>query len=116
MWGQSDYYWWLDIFPKGNEVYSHIYDFYLWMAVPIVIALSFVMLLLRPIYVIAMCDLYSDYLESIEVSPSLPNDVSKGRSALAFFGLTRTGLVALGVVYLFRDELGITPLLATPYE
>ncbi len=102
----------VDIFPDGNEVYSHIYDFYLWMAVPIVIALSVVMLLLRPIYVLAMCDLYSDYLESKEVSPRLPDDVSKGRSALVVFGLT---VIALGVVYLFRDELGITPLLATPY-
>ena len=102
-----------DIFPEGNEVYSHIYDFYLWMAVPIVIALSVVMLLLRPIYVLAMCDLYSDYLESKEVSPSLPSDVSKGRSALLVFGLT---VVALGVVHLFRDELGITTLLAIPHN
>ena len=82
------------------------------MAVPIVIALAAVMLLLRPIYVLALCDLYSDYLESKEVSPSLPSDVSKGRSALVVFGLT---VIASGVVYLFRDELGITPLLATPY-
>lgn len=102
----------VDVFPEGNGVYSHIYDFYLWMAVPIVIALAVVMLLLRPIYVLALCDLYSDYLESKEVSPSLPSDVSKGRSALVVFGLT---VIALGVVYLFRDELGITPLLATPY-
>ena len=56
--------------------------------------------------------MYSDYLESKEVSPRLPDDVSKGRSALVVFGLT---VIALGVVYLFRDELGITPLLATPY-
>ena len=76
----------VDILPDGNEVYSHIYDFYLWMAVPIVIALSVVMLLLRPIYVLAMCDLYSDYLESKEVSPRLPDDVSKGRSALVVLG------------------------------
>ena len=102
----------VDIFPEGNEVYSHIYDFYLWMAVPIVIALAVVMLLLRPIYVLALCGLYSDYLENKEVSPSLPKDVSKGRSALVVFGLT---VIALGVVYLFRDELGITPLLATPH-
>ena len=102
----------VDIFPEGNKVYSHIYDFYLWMAVPIVIALAVVMLLLRPIYVLALCDLYSYYLENKEVSPSLPIDVSKGRSALVVFGLT---VIALGVVYLFRDELGITPLLKTPH-
>ena len=75
----------VDILPDGNEVYSHIYDFYLWMAVPIVIALSVVMLLLRPIYVLAMCDLYSDYLESKESLPTAAGRCLQRQECLGCF-------------------------------
>lgn len=47
----------IDIGPAEETIYSHIYEFYLWAAVPIVISLSIIMLLLRPIYVLALCDL-----------------------------------------------------------
>jgi len=53
----------LDIVPKGDEIYGHIYTFYFWAAVPILIAVAIVVLFLRPIFILALCDLYSDYLD-----------------------------------------------------
>ena len=67
--------------------------------------------MLRPIYVLALCDLCSDYLESKDMAPTLPSSTSKGTSAMVAFGLA---WLMLAVAYLWRDALGITQLLATP--
>jgi Zn-finger nucleic acid-binding protein len=102
----------VDILPEGDEVYSHIYTFYLWAAVPILVAASLVMLLLRPIYVISICDLYSDYLEKQGKQVSLPDNIPKSVSALVAF-LAIAIITAAAV--LFRDEMGISRMLSTPY-
>ncbi|MFT7533517.1 MAG: hypothetical protein ACI9FD_004554 [Gammaproteobacteria bacterium] len=102
----------VDIVPEGDEVYSHIFTFYLWAAVPILIALSFVMLLLRPIYVIAICDLYSDYLEQQGKSVTLAEDAPKSMSAFVAFLVI---CIVVAAVFLFRDEMGISNMLSTPY-
>lgn len=40
---------------------TNIYDFYLFVAVPLLGSLFIVMMFLRPIYVISICDLYADW-------------------------------------------------------
>lgn len=102
----------VDIVPEGDELYSHIYTFYLWAALPILIALSIVMLLLRPIYVISICDLYSDYLERQGKKASMPKDLPKSMSAFVAF-LAVCLIVA--AVFLFREEMGISGMLSSPY-
>lgn len=102
----------VDIVPEGGEVYGHIYTFYLWAAVPILVATAVIMLLLRPIYVLALCELYSEYVEREDIPIDLPDNPSKGTSALVAFGCL---CLIIGVAYLFRQELGITDMLATPY-
>lgn len=62
----------LDTTPQGHEIFGDIYTFFFWAAVPILIAVSFVVLLLRPIYVLALCDLYSDYLSRKEQEVAQP--------------------------------------------
>ncbi len=102
----------VDILSEGDEVYSHIYTFYLWAAIPILVAVSIVMLLLRPIYVISICDLYSDYLEKQGKDVSLPEYVPKSMSAfVAFLAIC----IITAAVFLFRDEMGISGMLSTPY-
>jgi hypothetical protein len=103
----------VDIMPEGDEVYSHIFTIYLWAAVPILIAMSVVMLLLRPIYVIAICDLYSDYLEQQGEPVTLAEDVPKSMSAFVAFLVI---CIIVAAVFLFRDEMGISSLLAKPYS
>ncbi|MFT5114961.1 MAG: Zn-finger nucleic acid-binding protein [Parasphingorhabdus sp.] len=102
----------VDILPDDDELYSHIYTLYLWAALPILVGLSFVMLLLRPIYVISICDLYSDYLERQGKKASMPEDLPKSISAfVAFLAVC----IIVAAVFLFRDEMGISGMLATPY-
>jgi len=102
----------VDILPEGDEIYAHIYTFYLWAAIPILVAVSIVMLLLRPIYVISICDLYSDYLEKQGKDVSLPENLPKSVSALVAFLVI---CIITAAVYLFRDEMGISGMLSTPY-
>lgn len=100
----------IDIGPEEEKIYAHIYEFYLLGTVPIAISLSIIMLL-RLISVLALCDSYSDYLESKDMAPTLPGSNSRGTSAMVAFGLV---CFMLGVAYLWRDAPGMTQLLATP--
>ena len=103
----------VDIVPQSEEVYAYIYEIYMWSALPILVAVSIVMLLLRPIYVIAICDLYSDHLEAQGKKAAIPEGVSRGTSALVAFAML---CIIVMAVFLFRDEMGISAMLATPYE
>ena len=102
-----------DILPEGgeDELYRHMYTIYLWLGVPILVALSIVMLILRPIYVLAICDLFSEYLSSRNEKVSLPANPQTFSSALVAFG---TLCLLVIVVIIFRDELGVTAMLSTP--
>ena len=92
---------------------SSVYSVYLWAGLPLMGALAFVMLILRPIYVISLCDLYSDYLEANGTPPTLPKSPSKGTSALVTFGCLS---LIITTVYIFRQELGIMDALANSYK
>jgi len=98
--------------PKGEEIYGGVYTFYFWAAIPILVAVGIVQLFLRPIYIISACDIYSDYLTEKQEKVMLPTPPSKGISALVAFLVLVVVLIA---VFLFRDELGITNMLSTPY-
>jgi len=71
-----------------------------------------VMLFLRPIYVLSLCDLYSEYLESKCEVVELPENPKKSVSALVAFGIV---CLLLAVTYLYRSELGVVDMLSTPY-
>jgi hypothetical protein len=90
-----------------------MYAIYLWLGVPILVVLSIVMLILRPIYVLAICDLFSEYLSSRNEKVSLPANPQAFSSALVAFGILCFLVV---MVMIFRDELGITAMLSTPYN
>lgn len=102
----------VDFVPKGDEIYGHIYTFYFWAAVPILIAVAIIMLLLRPIYVLALCHLYSDHLNEKGEAVDLPDNPPKSISAIVAFGCL---CVILAVVYLYRIELGVVEMLSVPY-
>ena len=57
------------------------------MIIPICFATLSVVVVLRPLYIISICDLYSDYLEENKEEAELPDDPSKGRSALITFDI-----------------------------
>jgi hypothetical protein len=102
----------VDIVPEGSEVYGHIYTFYFWAAVPLLTAVAIVMLLLRPIYVLALCDLYSDHLDAKGIEVTLPESPPKSIRALVVFLCI---CLILAVVFIYRNELGVVDMLSTPY-
>lgn len=100
-----------NLIPDG-EIYSTIYEFYFWAGVPILVAVGFILLFLRPIYTIASADIYSDYLQETNQPLLLPQPPSKLTSIIvAIFVL----LAIIAAVFFFRDQLGITNMLSTPY-
>jgi|GEM_PF-326625 len=102
-----------DLLPTGKEeIYGHMYTFYFWAGVPIMIAVSIVQIFLRPVYVIASCHIYSDHLNEQGEKIMLPRSPSKGFSALVALGVL---LLLIAAVFVYRDQLGVTKMLATPY-
>lgn len=102
----------IDIVPENDAVYRYVYDAYLWAALPICVAVAVVSVALRPIYLIALCDLYADHLARREIVPYAPESPSTFKSAvIVFFLLIALILAVLG----FRDELGLNSILSTPY-
>ena len=57
-----------------------------------------------------LCNLYSDFLESTDEKPILPNDPSVEKKALYVFAFMC--LLAILVIF-FRDEIGLTEILST---
>lgn len=100
----------VDIVPEGDEIYSHVYSLYSWAALPILVAVGFIMLCLRPIYIIALCDLYSDYIDEKDIVTNITDTPSRLISTAVTFGVI---CLILGIVYVYRVELGIVAMLAT---
>ena len=74
--------------------------FYIYMMIPICVATAAVVIVLRPIYILSICDIYSDYLKEKNEDAELPNNPSNGRSALITF-------IILGLVLIFLSSFGI---------
>ncbi len=92
-----------DLVPRGKEIYGDIYAFYFWAGVPILIAVAIVEMFLRPIYIIASCDIFSNYLEEKQEKVLLPRSPSKNASALVTFLIL---VIILTVIFLYRCDLG----------
>ena len=84
---------------------------YQYMVFPIAIATMIVMIFLRPIYILTLCDLYSEYLESIGEDPKLPDNPSTVKKAIIVFGII---CVLTIFIILFRDIIGLSDVLSTP--
>ena len=88
-------------------------EIYLFFIIPVGIALSVVMVILRPIYILSLCDMYSEYLYKNNAEVPLPSDPSNGKKAAVIFLLL--SLAILGVS-LLRDEISLTKMLSREYE
>jgi hypothetical protein len=100
-----------NLVPDG-EIHSTIYEFYFWAGVPILISAGVILLFLKPIYTISSADIYADYLQETNQPLLLPQPPSKLTSiTVAILVL----LAIIAAVFFFRDQLGITDMLSTPY-
>lgn len=95
-----------------KEVYGKIYELYVLIGFPIVLAVGIIQIFLRPIYLISLCDIYSDYLKEKGEEAVLPNTPNRVISAaIVFIILCLVTMVA----FLYRHELRIMEMLGTPY-
>ena len=88
---------------------NDIYSFYFLAGAPIVVALAIIMLFFRPLYVISACRIYAFYAREKGIEVKLPEKSQKFVSSLIVFLLL---LAAVAVVYLWRDELGLSDILS----
>lgn len=95
--------------PPHAEIYGDIYKFYFYAGVPILIAVGFIELILRPAYIIGSCELYAQYLTEHNQNIMLPHPPSKNVSAFVFFIVL---CLLMAIVFLFKDSLGISPALS----
>jgi len=98
----------------GDEIYAlsgglAIAKIYLYMVIPIAVSVSVVMILLRPIYVLTICDMYSDYLSQNNEKANLPNNPENGKKAVILF-IVICAIVAL--IASFREQIGLTNVLS----
>ena len=98
----------------GDEIYAlsgglAIAKIYLYMIVPIAVSVSVIMILLRPIYVLTICDMYSDYLSQNNETADLPNNPKNGKKAVILF-IVICAIVAL--IAGFREQIGLTNALS----
>ncbi len=99
-------------------IFSHMsgdndmYTFYKFVGFPMLIALFFIQVFFRPIYIISACRIYSDYVRENNIKIELPKVSKFSSTIIAFFVL----VAIIGTVFLYRDDLGITDLLSIPYK
>jgi hypothetical protein len=92
------------LFHTGHKMFT----FYFWMGVPILVAVGVIELLVRPIFVIASCRLYSDYLKEKGESIVFSYLPGKGVSAFVLFIVL---CCILFTIFLFKEEIGLMGIL-----
>lgn len=109
--GVMNFGWIKEKFLPG-DIHSNIAEFYFIAGIPMLISVAIIQLFLRPAYIIALSDVYVRYIAGkgealLEDTPPPP-----AISALIAFGVF---CLIIFVGYLYRYNLGIMDMLATPY-
>ena len=90
----------------GHMSVSWLYKF---IGLPIFAILTVLMLVLRPVYIISACRIYANYARDKNIRLDLPTQSSGAISSLiAFIALC----LIVGVIVLYRDQLGISDILS----
>ncbi|MCY4321679.1 MAG: zf-TFIIB domain-containing protein [Bdellovibrionaceae bacterium] len=94
-----------DLKPSGNDMY----DVFVLLGFPIIIAVAVLKILIRPLYILSLFDIYSDYMIHTKQKILAPQKNSFAQSALWFFILL---VIVIFAVILFRGEIGLTERLS----
>ena len=111
VWGIFNVGWIKEKFFPG-DIYSTIADFYFYAGVPMLISVAVIQLFIRPAYVIAISDVYARFIYSKKEDLIDSNPPPPAVSAFIGFGVF---CLIIFTLYLYRQELGILNMLATPY-
>jgi hypothetical protein len=111
VWGIFNYGWIKNKFFPG-DLTSTISEFYFYAGIPMLFAVAIIQLFIRPAYILAISDVYGRYIhgkgETILDQDTPPASISV---LVVFLVLC----IAIFTAYLYRFELGIMDMLATPY-
>ena len=94
----------------GTGIGNNIANIYLYIALPICFSTGFIMFFLRPIYLLSLCNLYSDYLKANNKAIELPDNPPRAISALVVFAIL---CIAVLVVFYYREAIGLVDILST---
>ena len=94
----------------GTGIGNNIANIYLYIALPICFSTGFIMFFLRPIYLLNLCNLYSDYLKTNNITVELPDNPPRAMSALVVFAIL---CVAALVIFYYREAIGLVDILST---
>ena len=97
-------------FPSLFESDHFLFTFYLWMGVPIIIAVGVIKLFVRPIFVLASCQLYSDYIKEQGEQVEFKDLPGKGVSTFVAFLVL---CIIMSFVFMYRQEIGLMNILNT---
>lgn len=90
----------------SDKTQEYLPSFYFWAGIPIMASIALIQLLIRPLYIISLCDIYSDMIEERNGNLILENSGNGFWSILIF--IVFIALVIAGCFY--HDELGISEL------
>ena len=92
--------------------HNEIYSFYFIAGFPIVLACTIILMIFRPLYIISACRIYASYAKDKNIDVKLPHESSKAVSSLIAFVVL---LIIFGVIFLYRQELGLSDILENPH-
>ena len=97
-------------FDDGTGIGNNLANIYLYIALPICFSVGVIMFFLRPIYLLNLCNLYSDYLKTNNITVELPDNPPRAISALVVFAIL---CVAALVIFYYREAIGLVDILST---
>ncbi len=111
VWGIFNYGWIKDTFFPG-DLHSTVSAFYFYAGIPMLFSVAIIQLFIRPAYILAISDIYGLYIYGKGEEIFDQNPPSAAISAIVSFLVL---CLIMFTVYLYRFELGIMDMLATPY-
>ena len=97
-------------FADGTGIGNNLANIYLYIALPFCFSVGVIMFFLRPIYLLNLCNLYSDYLKTNNITVELPDNPPRAISALVVFAIL---CVAALVIFYYREAIGLVDILST---
>ena len=94
--------------PKGTAPRT---IYVLWIGVPMFAIIGVIELLVRPVYVIAACQMYSEFRKETRKPIKFGKPSDRGLNVLAAF---LAACVILSLVAVYRDQVGLGDLMAIP--
>ncbi len=100
---------WPEVLPAGRY---DVGSFYVRAGIPILVAAMVIQLFVRPVFVLASCELYAGHFCPPQPAQTAGQAPARSGSLTAALVVLAVMVLAVAAVFLFRDEIGLTELLS----